>query len=47
MAMWGSPAGLEIAVRWPSREGIHYSILREYGSKMVIVRDDYQYIMAY
>lgn len=47
MAMWGSPAGLEIAVRWPSREGIHYSILREYGSKMVFAYDDYQYIMAY
>ena len=47
MAMWGSPAGLEIAVRWASMEGIHYSILREYGNKMLIVYDDYQYIMAY
>lgn len=47
MAMWGSPAGLEIAVRWHSLEGTHYSILREYGAKMQIVSDDYQYEMAY
>lgn len=47
MAMWGSPSGLEIAVRWSSMEGIHYSILREYGSKMVLARDGYQYLMAY
>lgn len=47
MAMWGSPAGLEIAVRWHSMEGTHYSILREYGAKMEIVRDGYEYVMAY
>lgn len=47
MAMWGSPAGLEIAVRWNSMEGTHYSILREYGAKMQIVYDDYQYLQAY
>ena len=47
MAMWGSPEGLEIAVRWFSMEGVHYSILREYGNKMLLVYDDYEYIMAY
>ena len=47
MAMWGSPAGLEIAVRWNSMEGTHYSILREYGAKMQLVYDDYQYLQAY
>ena len=47
MAMWGSPAGLEIAVRWNSMEGTHYSILREYGAKMQLVFDDYEYLQAY
>ena len=47
MAMWGSPKGLEIAVRWPSLEGYHYSILREEGNKMVIAEEEYQYFGAY
>ena len=47
MAMWGSPKGLEIAVRWPSLEGYHYSILREAGNKIVIASEEYQYFGAY
>ena len=47
MAMWGSPKGLEIVVRWPSLEGYHYSIIRESGCKMQIVYDDYQYFGGY
>lgn len=47
MAMWGSPKGLEIVVRWPSLEGYHYSIIREYGTKMVVAYEDYQYFGAY
>ena len=47
MAMWGSPKGLEIVVRWPSLEGFHYSIIREIGTKMMVAYEDYQYFGAY
>lgn len=47
MAMMATEAGLELYVRWPSYEGIHYSIWREVWNQWVTIQDDYQYLMAY
>ncbi|MBR3303503.1 MAG: hypothetical protein IKI67_04895 [Bacteroidales bacterium] len=47
MCIFDTPQGVEMLVRWNSREGIHYSIFREIGAKWVIVIEDYQYTGAY
>ena len=47
MCIFDTPQGVELLVRWSSREGIHYSIFREIGAKWVIVTEDYQYTGAY
>ena len=47
MAMMACDEGLELYVRWPSYEGIHYSIWREVQGQWLILQDDYQYLTAY
>lgn len=47
MAMIAGETGLELYVRWPSLEGIHYSIWREVADQWITITDDYHYVMAY
>lgn len=45
MCIMHTDQGLELYFRWTSMEGTHYSVVREVGTRMVLVLDDYHYWM--
>lgn len=45
MCIMHTDQGLELYFRWTSMEGTHYSVVREVGTRMVLVVDDYHYWM--
>ena len=46
MAMMATEAGLELYTRWPSIDGLHYSIMREYMDQFIYVQDDFENLVA-
>ena len=46
MAMVAADSGLELYVRWPSNDGLHYSILREYMNEFIYIQDDFENMVA-
>lgn len=45
MCIMQTDKGLELYFRWTSMEGTHYSVVREVGTRMVLVIDEYHYWM--
>ena len=45
MCIMHTDQGLELYFRWTSMEGTHYSVVREVGTRMVLVHDEYHYWM--
>ena len=45
MCIMQTDQGLELYFRWTSMEGTHYSVVREVGTRMVLVLDEYHYWM--
>lgn len=45
MCIMQTDQGLELYFRWSSMEGTHYSVVREVGTRMVLVLDEYHYWM--
>lgn len=45
MCIMHTPLGIEIYFRWASMEGTHYSIVREVGTRQLLVFDEYHYWM--
>ena len=45
MCIMHTDQGLELYFRWTSMEGTHYSVVREVGTRMVLVVDEYHYWM--
>lgn len=45
MCIMDTDQGLELYFRWASMEGTHYSVVREVGTRMLLVIDEYHYWM--
>lgn len=45
MCIMQTDKGLELYFRWTSMEGTHYSVVREVGTRMLLVLDEYHYWM--